>query len=209
LAKYYPICLNLSGRLCLVVGGGAVALRKTQDLLEAGAKVRAVAPQIAEGFRATCGVELVRRAYTSADLDGCVVAIAATDDAKINRRVYEDARGRGVLVNVVDKPEMCDFIVPATVRRGDMTISISTGGASPSLAKKIRRDIQKRYPARYTAYINILNDARTAVKATFAPGKRKAVLEKIARETLSAFEKKGVAAAKNVTKKIIRNARNG
>jgi len=203
LARYYPLCLKLEGKPCLVVGGGTVALRKAKDLLEAGAKVRAVAPDFVAGFRKTCGVELVRRAYRASDLRGCALVIAATNDENLNRRVSSDARREKALANVVDAPELCDFIVPSTLRRGDMTISVSTGGASPSLARKIRLELEKRYPAAYGLYVRFLGEMRRMVKENIAPSKRRVILERMVEKTWPALVDKGVAAARKIMMKIL------
>jgi precorrin-2 dehydrogenase/sirohydrochlorin ferrochelatase len=195
--KYYPVCLDIAGKQCLVVGGGKVALRKALDLLEAGAKVRAVAPQFIEAFRKSCGIELCRKAYDSADLRDCALVIAATDSEDVNRRVCEDARLARVLVNVVDAPELCDFIVPATLRRGDMTISVSTGGASPSLARKIRLELEKRYPARFAAFVGFLGKMRREARKKFPASRRRQIMERILNgHAWEVFAKKGARAAK-------------
>jgi siroheme synthase-like protein len=138
--RYYMACLDLGGRSCLVVGGGHVALEKVQGLLECGARVTVVAPQILPEL-AALDVELVRRAYRSEDLDGRFLVVAATSTPSVNRRVFRDAETRWLLCNVVDVPELCSFILPAVVRRDPIAIAVSTGGASPALAQRIRDDI--------------------------------------------------------------------
>lgn len=179
MTKYYPVCLDLSGRRCLVAGGGAVALRKARDLLRAGAEVTAVAPKFVAGFNRLRRINLVRRRYGARDLRGCAVVIAASGDGAVNRRVCADARRGRVLVNVVDAPEMCDFIVPSTLRRGGMTISVSTGGASPALARKIRREMERLYPASYARYVRFLAEMRRLVRENVSAGRRRAVLRRI------------------------------
>ena len=208
LPKYYPLCLDIRGKRCLVVGGGKVALRKALDLLEAGAKVKAVAPKFAGAFRKTRGIELCRKAYDSSDLRDCALAIAATNSKEVNRRVCADARREGILVNVVDTPEMCDFIVPATLRRGEMTISVSTGNASPSLARKIRRELEKRYPAKYAAYVRLLGEIRRTVKEKFPAHRRRQIMEQIVNgRAWAVLAKKGVGEARRYVRNQVKGQR--
>jgi precorrin-2 dehydrogenase / sirohydrochlorin ferrochelatase len=140
----YPIFLKLAGRLCLVVGGGAVAYRKAESLSSCGATLRIVAQKISDETRTRFGNtdEIIEREYQPADLDGCILAIAATDNPSVNTQVARDCRVHGILVNSVDDPDNCDFYVPAVVRKGDIQIAISSGGASPALSGWIRREIE-------------------------------------------------------------------
>lgn len=138
--RYYMACLDLAGRSCLVVGGGAVALEKVRGLLECGARVTVVAPRIVDELH-FLGVELVRRGYVTADLDDRFLVVAATSTTSLNRRVHREAEARSLLCNVVDVPELCSFILPAVLRRDPIAIAVSTGGASPALAQRIRDDI--------------------------------------------------------------------
>jgi siroheme synthase-like protein len=138
--RFYMACLDLEGRSCLVVGGGSVALEKARGLLECGAHVTVVAPQIV-GELLELDVELVRRGYRSSDLDGRFLVVAATSTPSANRRVFREAEARSLLCNVVDVPDLCSFILPAVVRRDPIAVAVSTGGASPALAQRIRDDI--------------------------------------------------------------------
>jgi len=138
--RYYMACLDLEGRSCLVVGGGAVALEKARGLLDCGARITVVAPRIIDELR-TLDVELVRRGYRASDLDGRFLVVAATSIPLLDRRVHADAEARLLLCNVVDVPALCNFILPAVVRRDPIAIAVSTGGASPDLAQRIRDDI--------------------------------------------------------------------
>jgi len=204
MAKYYPVCLNLCGKKCLIVGGGKVALRKARDLLEAGASVVVAAPEFVGGFHRLKGCQLVGKKYDASYLRGCAAVIAATGDRAVNEQVCLDARHGGVLVNVVDMPEMCDFIMPATLRRGDMTISISTGGAGPVLAKKIRKELENRYPARYARYVRFLGEMRGLVRQRFPAGKRRRILERIVYgRAWSVLADKGVRAARQFVLKML------
>jgi precorrin-2 dehydrogenase len=138
--RYYMACLDLEGRSCLVVGGGPVALEKASGLLDCGAPVTVVAPQLAGELR-DLPVELIERRYETSDLDGRFLVIAATSDTELNRRVHADAEARALLCNVADVPELCSFILPAVYRRDPIAIAVSTGGASPALAQRIRSEI--------------------------------------------------------------------
>ncbi len=132
---YFPVSLKVGGERCVVVGGGPVALRKARALLRAGARVTAVSPEFAPRFPR---VRRLKRRFRAGDLRGAALAIAASDDPGANRAVHAACRRRGIPVNVVDVPELCTFIVPSVVRRGRVTIAVSTGGLSPSLARALR-----------------------------------------------------------------------
>ena len=138
--RYYMACLDLSGRSVLVVGGGRVALEKVEGLLDCEAAVTVVAPQIVPGLE-DLPVALVRRGYRSDDLDGRYLVVAATSTPSVNRRVFRDAEARSLLCNVVDVPELCSFILPAVHRQDPIAVAISTGGASPALAQRLRDEI--------------------------------------------------------------------
>ena len=138
--RYYMACLDLEGRSVLVVGGGSVAREKVEGLLDCGASVTVVAPEIDPELDRT-GVELVRRGYRATDLEGRLLVVAATSTEEVNRRVFRDAELRGLLCNVVDVPDLCSFILPAVHRQGPIAVAVSTGGASPALAQRLRDDI--------------------------------------------------------------------
>ena len=138
--RYYMTCIDLSARAVLVVGGGRVALEKVEGLLECGADVTVVAPQIVPEL-ARLPVTLVRRGYRGEDLDGRFLVVAATSTTSVNRRVYRDAEARALLCNVVDVPELCSFILPAVHREDPIAVAISTGGASPALAQRLRDEV--------------------------------------------------------------------
>lgn len=161
---YYPVLLDLSSRTALVVGGGEVALRKAEGLLAAGARVRVVAPQVCGELRSAAGVECLERPYEADVLEGLALAIAATDSPQVNSQVAADCRARGVLCNVVDVPEQCDFIVPSVLRRGPLLIAVSTGGASPSAAGRIRRQIEERFDQAYGLWLETLGGLRQQLR---------------------------------------------
>jgi precorrin-2 dehydrogenase / sirohydrochlorin ferrochelatase len=136
----YLACLNLSGRRCLVVGAGPVALEKAEGLIQAGASVTVVAPDFDPAF-ADLEIERVERPYETRDLHNRFLVVAATSDNDVNRRVFADAEARSLLCNVADVPELCSFILPAIHRAGPIAVAVSTGGASPALAQRLRNDI--------------------------------------------------------------------
>jgi precorrin-2 dehydrogenase / sirohydrochlorin ferrochelatase len=165
----YIACLRLSGRSCLVVGGGDVGLEKVEGLLACDGKVTLVAPDAVpelQEYAQEGSIRWERRAFEDDDLDGRFLAIAATDDTDVNISVYDGAERRAMLVNVVDVPPLCNFILPAIVRSGPLAIAISTAGASPALAKRMKREIAESFGEPYARLAVILNDARGWAKAT-------------------------------------------
>jgi siroheme synthase-like protein len=166
--SYYPIAVDLTGKTVLVVGGGEVALRKVERLAEYNARVIVVAPEVVPEMMtmAEAGkIELKRNRYSATDLAGVLMVIAATDDQDVNRRVADEARGLNILVNVVDVPELCSFIVPASVKRGDLTISINTAGKSPALAKMVREKCEDMFGEYYGDLTDLLGELREMAKA--------------------------------------------
>ena len=166
----YIACLKLKGRRSVVVGGGDIGLEKVEGLLLCDADVTLIAPDAVPALQeyATEGsISWEQREYAGpADLEGVFLAIAATDDSEVNIRVYEDAEARSMLVNVVDVPPLCNFILPAIVRSGPLAIAISTAGASPALAKRMKREIAEAFGEPYARLAVMLNDARGWAKAT-------------------------------------------
>lgn len=159
-------CLDLRGRACLVVGGGRVALEKVAGLLTCGADVTVVAPEIDGGLRAT-GAALVERRFDPSDLDGRFLVIAATSDRRVNAAVSAEADRRALLCNVADDPELCSFILPAVVRRDPILVGVSTGGASPALAQRIRDDIADLVQPRHAELARRLQRLRPWAKSAF------------------------------------------
>jgi siroheme synthase-like protein len=164
---YYPIFLNISRKKCVVVGGGRVALRKVRALLEYGAGVEVISPdpcpeliELAKSGR----IHILHRHYQPGDLQKAVIAIAATDNSALNQQVIKEAKGKAVLVNVIDEPENSDFIVPSYVRRGSMTIAVSTAGKSPALARKIRTRLEKELGDEYASLVRLIGEVRAEVK---------------------------------------------
>ncbi len=140
MSKFYPIYLDVKDKKCVIVGGGKVAYRKVCSLKEAGAEVVVVSPETCPEMANEEGLTLVKKNYDESVLDGALLVIAATDNEEVNKKVVADAKKRNIIVNVVDRPELCSFIVPSTINRGDLCISISTGGASPAVSKSVREE---------------------------------------------------------------------
>ena len=180
---FYMACLKLTGRKCLVVGGGAVGLEKIEGLMACDGQVTLVSPSAIpelEDLAAEGSIAWERRAYRAEDLDGAFMAVAATGDTDINVRVYEDAEERAMLVNVVDVPPLCNFILPAVFRSGPLAVAISTAGASPALAKRIKRQIAEEYGEPYAKLAELLNEVRGWAKGSLPTYQdRKAFFESI------------------------------
>lgn len=183
-----PITYKLDDRPVLVVGGGAIALQKLGWLLKCGASARVVAPEILPEIvqlAEVAPIELSPRAFDPADLDGAPMVIAATDEAAINEHVRDEARRRGVPVNVVDVPELCDFYVPATVRRGELLLTATTGGACPALARVIRQRLERQYPDRLAVVTEALGRVREWLRTQpIATARRFELLGRLAEEAL-------------------------
>jgi precorrin-2 dehydrogenase / sirohydrochlorin ferrochelatase len=167
---FYIACLRLRGRRCLVVGGGEIGLEKVEGLLACDGDVTLIAPEAVPELEALAregSITWERREYAGpADLEAVFMVIASTDDTDTNIRIYEDAERRAMLVNVVDVPPLCNFILPAIVRQGPLAIAISTAGASPALAKRIKRQIADEYGEPYAKLAVLLNEARGWAKGT-------------------------------------------
>jgi siroheme synthase-like protein len=166
---FYIACLKLTGRRCVVVGGGDVGLEKVEGLLACDGEVVLVAPDAVEplcDLAAEGSIRWERREYEPADLERTFIAIAATNDTDVNIRVFEDAERRAMLVNVVDVPPLCNFILPAIHRSGPLAIAISTAGASPALAKRLKREIAEQYGDPYARLAELLNEARGWAKGS-------------------------------------------
>src|SRR5215213_9444668 len=167
---FYIACLKLTGRRCLVVGGGEIALEKVEGLLACDGDVTVVAPEANEAIKELAregSVAWERREYGGPeDLEGVFMVIASTDDTDVNIAIYEDAEKRAMLVNVVDVPPLCNFILPAIVRTGPLAIAISTAGASPALAKRMKAEVSELFGEEYARLAIMLNDARGWAKGT-------------------------------------------
>ena len=166
--NFYIACLDLTGKRCLVVGAGPVGLEKIGGLLNSGAEVVVVAPEAideVQGLADAHLIELRARPYRSSDLDGCFLVIAATSRTELNRLVHGEAEARNMLVNVADVPELCNFILPAIVRHGPLAIAISTAGASPALAQRMKHEAADTFDESYARLAAILQQLRPWAKA--------------------------------------------
>jgi len=176
----YPIFLELTGRRVVVIGAGAVAARKAQSLLDAGARLVVVADKIDDVLTSLCqgtNAELIKSKYSKDYLTGAVLAIAATGDRQLNRRIYKDCQELEILCNVVDEPQLCDFFVPAVVKRGDLQIAVCTEGHSPAYAGHIRKKLEQTFTDKHGEFLAELKTLRKRIiKDVSDPTDRKALL---------------------------------
>lgn len=181
--RYYPVNLDLRKRRCLVVGGGAVGRRKVITLLDCGAAVTLISPKVDKQLLElahTGSIALAQRTYQTADLDGMFLVIGATNNEKLNRRIKRDAKKSGVLCNIADQPDACDFILPSIVQRGDLIIAISTSGNSPAFAKKLRKDMQKEFGSEYAVFLELMGAIRARLLGqAHEPEAHKRLFEKL------------------------------
>jgi precorrin-2 dehydrogenase/sirohydrochlorin ferrochelatase len=165
--EFYPMFLKIRGKRCVVVGGGQVARRKVRALLEYGASVEVISPDPCPELIELEGrgeIGILKRQYKLGDLKKALIAIAATDNSDLNRQVVKEAHGKAMLVNAVDDLESSDFIVPSYLRRGDMTIAVSTAGRSPALARKIRTRLEKEFGDEYASLVRLIGEVRAEVR---------------------------------------------
>jgi precorrin-2 dehydrogenase / sirohydrochlorin ferrochelatase len=182
----FPLAIDLQNRRCVVVGAGAVAERRVLSLLEAEAQVKVIAPGATERIADLASlnrIELQSREYVSSDLDGAFLVIAATDDSAVNAGIVRVARSRGILTNDAETPERGDFVVPSVVRRGSLMLTVTTAGASPSLASRIRQSLERQYGPEYEPYVMLLAEVRDAA-ITLIPDvrERRAALRRLAEQ---------------------------
>jgi precorrin-2 dehydrogenase/sirohydrochlorin ferrochelatase len=182
--RYYMACLDLRGRRCVVVGGGTVGLEKAQGLLACGAAVTLVAPEVVPQFH-ELDVVWRPRTYRARDLAGAFLVVAATSQRRVNERVHADAEERGMLCNVADVPDLCNFILPAVHREGPIAVAVSTGGASPALAKRIRREVAAIVGPQHAALARRLFALRPEAKRRYATyAERRDYFEALVEEAL-------------------------
>lgn len=186
MARLYPMYADLAGRPVVVIGGGPVAERKVEGLLACGAVVSLISPKLTEKLSAwhqAGRIAVQQRPFAPGDTRGAWLVIAACGDAGVNRRVFDEASQEGIFCNVVDEPDLCSFQVPAVVRRGELQIAVSTGGASPALAKRLRRQIEERLGPEYEIFLADLARIRQRLRERFPldQKKRAARLEALVR----------------------------
>lgn len=207
--KTYPICLiNMSQKRVAVVGGGKVAFRKVQGLLNTGAPITVISPKSCRELEELSGAGLLKleqRNYRSGDLRGVFLVVAASDDPLVNQAVWEEGQLEGCLVNVVDDPLHSDFILPAVVRRGEFTIGISTGGASPALARRLREKMEMEYGPEYSDLTALLGELRPILMDEFPPGTARlnAALSLIDSDLINVLRQDGYSHAKQYALDII------
>ncbi len=166
MSKYYPICLDIKSRKCIVVGGGRVAERKVKGLLASYGQVTIISPELTDNLHTLVSegsVTWQNKCYQYGDLKDSFLVIAATDDKQVQVGVYSEAEEFGVLLNVADVPDKCNFILPALVKRGDLTIAVSTAGKSPALAKQLRQELERDFGHEYAMLADILGLIRPVV----------------------------------------------
>ena len=181
--SYYPMFVDLQGKRCLVVGGGEIATRKVQGLLDADALVLVISPKLSDALSTLVGQGIIAhnpRPFRPDDVLGCTLVIGATDQPEVNMTVCKAARAHDIWVNIVDTPEACDFIAPALVRRGALQVAISTGGHSPTLAKRIRMQLEELYGPEYGRLLEKLGRERARIRHLIRdPDLRKAYYERV------------------------------
>ncbi len=179
----YPIFLNLEGRRVVVIGGGTVAVRKAQVLLDSGARIVVVADNIDKmitAFGTQKNIELIKSKYEKSYLVNAVLAIASTNDNELNKQIYKDCQELEILCNVVDVPELCDFFVPAVIKRGDLQIAISTNGNCPAYAGHIRKKLEELFTEQHGKFLEVLEKMRLKIiEEVTEPDKRKIILGKL------------------------------
>lgn len=189
----YPINLNISGHLCVVIGGGAVATRKISSLLCCDARVRVISPEISSGIQQFIDkhqLEWLPRGYIPGDLQGASLAFALTDRPEVQSQVAIEAKELGIPINIGDNPEACTFQTAATIRQGDLLISISTGGGSPALAAAIRKEMELQYGPEYGTLVTLLSEIRNRTnKQSSSQEQHKVLVEKILQTNVLSFLK--------------------
>lgn len=196
---YYPAFVNIKGKECIVIGGGNIAERKVLSLLNSGAKVKVISPELTDTLKKYVKegqIRYLKRKYRKGDTKDAFVVIVATSDSKINKKIAEEAT---CLVNVVDNPEISNFIVPSVMKRGLLTIAISTSGASPAMAKYIRKELQSLYGRDFGKFLNLLKRIRIEVlKKISDKRKRETLLKKLVeKNVIKALREEGFETVKN------------
>jgi precorrin-2 dehydrogenase / sirohydrochlorin ferrochelatase len=205
--KYYPMFVDLRGRECAVIGGGEVAARKIEALLKAGAKVTVISPELSEAvgqLEREGGLRVIRRRYERGDIERFFLAFAAAGDPQVEAEIAAEARSAGVLLNVVDRPGLCDFITPSMIERGELTIAISTGGKSPGLARKVRQEIEKIIGPEYASCLEIVAKVRQGLKEfPLTDSERREILGRLLDSPLIDLVREGsVEAADAIVKEV-------
>jgi len=206
--KYYPGNLDIRNRKCLVVGGGAVGTRKVMTLLDCGAKVTVVSTDVAEKLQELSDsdiIKLEKRPFQISDLDEMFLVIGATDNQEINKEIHSEAERLGILCNIADRPEDCNFILPAIVNRGDLIIAISTSGKSPAFAKKMRKDLEKEFGTEYAEFLKLMGEIRNKLLSKdHEPEAHKHLFEQlIKRDLVKMIKDRDIAAVNSLLFEIL------
>jgi precorrin-2 dehydrogenase/sirohydrochlorin ferrochelatase len=208
MSRFYPILVDLQGKKALVVGGGKVAQRKIETLLEHGASVQVVARKLTakvEDLRSGKEIEFLGGEFSEAFLEGAFLVIAATDDATLNRKVSQAAQQRGLLVNAVDQPADCNFIVPSVLSRGDLLVAVSTSGKSPAFARRVRIELERHFGEEYGFFLNLMGNLRKEIfRLGLSQEENKSVFEELVySDLLSAIRQKNWDLASQIIEKVL------
>jgi len=209
MSRFYPILVDLQGKRALVVGGGKVAQRKIETLLEHGASVQVVAKELTatlEELRNHEKIEFLGDEFSEAFLEGAFLVFAATDDASLNRRVSQAAQQRGLLVNAVDQPADCNFIVPSVLSRGDLLIAVSTSGKSPAFARKVRGELERQFGEEYGFFLNLMGNLRKEIlRVGLSQEENKSAFEQLVySDLLEAIGRREWTTASQILEKVLR-----
>ena len=193
--RYYPVNLDIQNRSCLVVGGGSVGTRKVTTLLNCGARVTVVSPEATARLlemAASGSLKLEKRAFRPSDLDGIFLVVGATDNEELNHEIHTNAERLGLLCNIADRPEACNFILPSIVSRGDLIIAVSTSGKSPAFAKTLRKELEKKFGYEYAEFLKLMGAIRKKLlSAKHEPEAHKQLFEQLIDRNLLALIKAG------------------
>lgn len=206
--RYYPVCLDIKDRSCLVVGGGQVGTRKVKTLMDCGARVTVVSPEVTDQVAqwARRGqIVLYQRAYRSTDLSAVFLVIGATNDQALNRRIHQDAEQARRLCNIADQPALCNFILPSIISQGDLMVTVSTSGRSPAFAKHLRRQLQNQFGPEYSRFLDLMGAIRARLLQTeHAPEVHKPLFEKlIERELLELIKVEDINAINRLLAELL------
>jgi precorrin-2 dehydrogenase / sirohydrochlorin ferrochelatase len=172
---YFPILVSISDRKCLIIGGGPIALHKVQSLEKFTSDITILSPTVVEKLQQMAdknGYKIITKEYETSDLDGFELVIAASGKKALSKQIWEECKERKILINAVDDPEHCDFILPATIKRGDLTVSIGTQGKSPFMTKEIRRWMNRMFTPEWSEVVDLAADYRKQVFAKYSPKQR-------------------------------------
>ncbi|PIP04941.1 MAG: siroheme synthase [Syntrophobacterales bacterium CG_4_8_14_3_um_filter_49_14] len=206
--KYYPLCLQVTDKKCVVVGGGEVAERKVKRLVECGACVTVVGKMLTPFLRAMTAegrIAHIAADYDEAYIHGALLVIGATDRDEVNERICREAREKNILVNIVDDPARCDFILPSLLQRGDLLLAISTGGKSPALARKLREELERHYGPEYATLLELLGELREkmVVRSRSSPENKRVFTALVNSDILQYIREKNWSCVKKVIHDIM------